>query len=791
MKKIGLISVLICLVVSISYTADYSNFPAATTDDFLATKVNPAALGFGNASGIGYVHGYSDLQMKKDWALFLNFERFGYCYEKVDSTELHTLSDGIELSKNFYFGTDYAWKPAGFSKGNWGLYLLTRPWDFLSVAGSWRNISKSNENYSVGFGFRPIRVKGNFCYKITLTCDITYDNEKWQKPKLGLQTQFLDGIHINGYYNMEDKGFTLGLDFDISHFKSGGQFNNKSESGLIYGNISKKRFDSFIIKEKRNKFYDYNLSGIVYDVRPTRAFGPFEIVSAEGHTMQEIVEKIEHLKQDERIKGIVFQSGNMVAGLAKFQELQDAFLDFKSSGKYIVFFYDYILNSNYVFASSVADKIYLNPGGMLDLHGISISVPYVKALLDTLGIEVYNFQSHDYKNAANMFSETGMTKAEREMYERFLDELYSQMVIMIAQGRNMTEEQVKMAIDKGPYLVAEEAVDAGLVDGLIYKDQLEDTLKDLYGEVSITKQYRINSVRYDWSDDPKKKIAVIYAIGNIHSGKSLPGQSIGDQTYMEALKNARENGSIKGIILRIDSGGGSALASENIYREVMLCKEGENQKPVISSFSGVAASGGYYIACASDKIFAEPSSVTGSIGVLAAIPNLTGLFSKIHINWDNVKKGKNADFGALYRPLTDQEKEIIEQSIQAEYKSFVNDVAKGRKMSFDEVHKIAMGQVWTGSKALELGLIDAYGGMKEAIEEIKKSASIEDEVELVTYPQKKSAFKIEIGSSLMGLKAEKYPAEIQHILDKIKESTFYNDEKILLLMPYILPEIVQ
>lgn len=791
MKKIGVLWILLCLCASIGYATDYSYFPIATTDNFLATKVNPAALGFGNASGIGYTRGYNDLQMQKDWALFINFKRLGYCYEKSDSTEVHTLSDGMKLAKNLYFGTDYVWKPAGFSKGNWSLYLLSRPWDFFSLAGAWRNISKSDESYTVGMGLRPIRVKGNFCYRITLTGDITYMNNKWHKPKVGLQTQFLEGIHLNGYYDFESKSVTFGMSFDISHFKTGGQFFKDSKGGVVYGNISKRRFDSIFTKEKQNKFYDYNLSGAVYDLRPTRSFGPFELVSSDGHTMQEIITKLENLKNDERIKGIVFQSGNMGAGLAKFQELQDAFIDFKSSGKYIIFYYDIVINSNYVFASSVADKIYLNPGGILDLHGISVSIPYVKELLDTLGIDVYNFQSHEYKNFANMFSETGMTESERRMYEGFLGELYTQMVRMIAQGRNMTEKQVERAINNGPYFIAQEALDAGLVDGLIYKDQLEDELKNLYGDASITKRYRIDKVIYDWSDDPKKKIAVIYAIGNIHSGKSLPGQSIGDETYMEAIKNAREDASIKGIILRVDSGGGSSLASENIYREVILCKEGDSKKPIISSFSGVAASGGYYIACPSDKIFAEQSSVTGSIGVVAALPNLTGLFKKIHVNWDGVKKGEHADFGSLYRPLTDKEIEMIEQSVQAEYKDFVSDVAKGRNMTYDDVHKVAMGQVWTGTKALEFGLIDAYGGMKEAVEEIKRSAGIEGEVELVTYPQKKSAFTIELGANLMGLKAEKYPAEIQQILDKIKESTFYGDEKLLLLMPYILPEIVQ
>ncbi len=791
MKKAFIFCVILITGISAAHAFDYTYFPTATTDDFLATKVNPAALGFGNAGGVGYLHSFQDKHMQKNWALFLNLKSLGYCYEKMDSTELHTLSDGSKLAKNIYFGTDYVWKPAGFWKGDWGLYFLTRPWDFLSIAGSWRNISKKNESYTMGFGLRPIRVKGRFCYKISLTCDATYSNKEWRKPIVGIQTQFLNGVHLNGYYDFEDEGISVGVGFDISHFKTGAQYSDKSKSGMVYGNISDKRFHSFITHDKQNKFYNYKLSGAVYDIQPVQKFGPIEFVTSSGNTMEEIIEKIKTLKNDERIQGIIFQSGNISAGLAKFQELQDAFIDFKSSGKKIIFYYDYITNSNYVFASSIADKIYLNPGGILDLRGISASMPYMKGLLDTLGIDVIRFQSHAYKNAANMFTETHMTEAEREMYEDFLSELYAQMVLMISEGRGMTDEQVRTAIDNGPYLIAERALEAGLVDGLIYRDQLADTLKVLYEDVQITQQYKIPENRLDWSDDPKAKIAVIYAIGNIHSGKSVPGKSIGDETYMKAVEQARKDPLIKGIILRINSGGGSSLASENIYREVLLCNKGENPKPVVSSFSGVAASGGYYIACPSDKIFAEPTSVTGSIGVIAAVPNLTRLFKKIHVNWDSVKEGRNADFASMYRPMTEEERQMITESVSIGYKDFVGKVAKSRGMTFDEVDAIAQGRVWTGTRGMENGLIDAYGGMKEAVAAIKQLANIQKEVELVTYPRSTSAFSIKLDMDAPGVTLGDIPKEIRDLVDYIQESTFYSEERILYLMPYILPEILE
>ncbi|MBN2016615.1 MAG: signal peptide peptidase SppA [Candidatus Cloacimonetes bacterium] len=791
MKKLIILGLILLTGISTLYAFDYTYFPTATTDDFLATKVNPAALAFGNASGVGYVHSFQDKMMQKNWALFLNLHELGYCYEKMDSTEQHTLSEGMKLAKNFYFGTDYVWKPAGFWKGDWGLYILARPWDFLSVSGSWRNISRDNESYTIGTGLRPIRVKGRFCYKITLTCDVTYTDSKWRKPIAGVQSQFLDGVHLNGFYDFENEGISVGVGFDIAHFKTGAQYTDKSKSGIVYGNVSDKRYHSFLIHDKQNKFYNYKLSGPIYDVKPAQRFGPFEIVTSVGSTMEEVIEKIETLKYDDRIEGIVFQSGNIYAGLAKFQELQAAFIDFKSTGKKIIFYYDYIMNSNYVFSASVADKIYLNPGGFLDLRGLSVSAPYLKDLLDTLGIDVISFRSHDYKNAANMFTETHMTEAEREMYEDFLSDIYDQMVLMIAEGRGMSDEQVRTAIDNGPYLIAQRALDAGLVDGLIYRDQLKDALKDLYGDVSITGIYRIPENRLDWSDDPASKIAVIYATGNIHSGKNEPGKSIGDETYMKAIEQAREDPCIMGIILRIDSGGGSSLASENIYREVVLCKEGEFSKPVVSSFSGVAASGGYYIACPSDKIFAEPTTITGSIGVIGAVPNLTRLYKKIHINWDVVKEGRNADFASTSRPMNDEEKKMIMEMIEVEYKDFVGKVAQCRGMTFEQVDEIAKGRVWAGTSGLQNGLVDAFGGMKEAVEEVKKLAGIKNDVELVAYPQRKSAFSLSLDMNTPGVNMNDLPVEVQMLIEKIQESTFYDKEHILLLMPYVLPDILE
>ena len=243
----------------------------------------------------------------------------------------------------------------------------------------------------------------------------------------------------------------------------------------------------------------------------------------------------------------------------------------------------------------------------------------------------------------------------------------------------------------------------------------------------------------------KDKIALIYAVGNIHSGEGVPGKSIGSVTTAKAIKQAREDRRVKGIIIRVDSGGGSALASDVIGREVELCKTGKNKKPVIVSMGGVAASGGYYIAAKADKIIAQPSTITGSIGVIGIYPVFERLYEKIHVNWDTVKRGKNADLGSTHRQPTAKEKKIGEESIQHFYDRFITLVAEGRNMSKDEVHKIAQGRVWTGKQAFEHGLVDALGGMDLAVKEMKKMADLKHEVKLVEFEGDNTDKSISIG----------------------------------------------
>jgi len=423
------------------------------------------------------------------------------------------------------------------------------------------------------------------------------------------------------------------------------------------------------------------------------------------------------------------------------------------------------------------------------LRGISSSMPYLKNTLDILGIEVVNFRSHEYKTAGNMFSEYEMTAAERESMQYLLDGLHNEMVKMIETGRkDKLKKMVQTIIDEGPYFIAENALEAGLVDKLIYEDELEGEIKEKFGKWKEISQPLPDFVKQDWSEPAKDKIALIYAVGNIHMGKGKSGKTIGSQTTAKAIRLAREDKSVKGIIIRVDSGGGSALASDIIAREIVLCNEGKNKKPVVISMAGAAASGGYYIAAFADKIVAQPTTITGSIGVVGIIPNFTNMYHKIGLNWATVKTGEQADFAATHRPFSEKEKEMISTSIEHTYWSFADVVAKGRQMTREAVHEIAKGRVWTGKQAYDRGLVDELGGMKKAKELMTEAAGLKQEIQLVEFEVSDKSFEFN-PLTLMTAKAKaQLPKEMTRLMDTLAEIESYGDEKALLLMPYQIGE---
>lgn len=796
MKK-GIV-LLVMLVFAFTLSAQTSNAESeslgaiAATDNFMAAKINPAAMGVGNSGGISYLGNYDKNGFDEDdYSLFFNFNNFAYVLDQNGRNSSHRLALSApmeELFFNLYLGTSWDWNDKYFKEGKLSESILFRPTDYLSLGAVAHGFFDEETTYDFGVAVRPLIFDSKWTDRLTISVDTNFDRNDFTKPVVGLQTEIVDGIKLGGSYNMQEE--TIGLDFGISfgNFGIGSTIKtdteNKFSKGQYYLSTSDKAFRTIFGKNK-NYFLDYKLKGEILEKNPAQKIGPFKIVMSKGKTLSGIIKEIEKLKNDDNVKGLVFKSGNFAAKFAQRAELKEAFLDFKLAGKKIVFYYEGISGANYAFAASIADEIYLNPIGSIDLKGISINMPYFKDLLDTLGVDIVNLKSHDYKTAGNSISESHMTDAERETYEELLNDIYDEIVMMIEEGRgDKLAKSAKQLIDEGPYWDADKALELGLVDGVIYEDELEETVKNKFQTAKIVDKYHDNLAVTKWSKPKKDKVALIYAIGNIHSGEGVPGKSIGSVTTAKAIKKAREDRCVKGIIIRVDSGGGSALASDIIAREVELCKTGKNAKPVIISMGGVAASGGYYIAAFADKIIAQPTTITGSIGVIGIFPVFERLYEKVHVNWDTVKRGRHADLGSTHRQITAEEKEIAEVAIEHFYDRFISIVAEGRNLSKEDVHKIAQGRVWTGKQAFERGLVDALGGMDLAVKEMKKIAALKHEVKLVEFEGEDSDKSI-----TLSMKASYViPEGLKTVWDFSTKMKKLDSENYLMILP-VEPEI--
>ncbi len=481
------------------------------------------------------------------------------------------------------------------------------------------------------------------------------------------------------------------------------------------------------------------IGGNLNEMDPGGVFGPF----LEGApTVRGIVEMIRKAKTDKRITSIIVKPAGSAALWAKVQEVRDALTDFRRSGKPVIAYLEYGGEQEFYLATA-CDKVFLMPTASLDLTGMASYELFLRGTLDKIGAYPDALHIGEYKTASNTLTEHTFTPAHREMAESLNNDMYEQLVRGIADGRKKSEADVKALIDHGPFL-PEDALRAGLIDDLAYEDELDDKVKLAAGKVRYVdmNEYRqVSAGSLGLNRGPR--IAVIYATGIIASGRSTydttGGQIAGSETLIEYLRKARGDTSVKAIVLRVDSPGGSAIASDVIWREVMLTK---NQKPLVASMSDVAASGGYYISMPAHAIVAEPATLTGSIGVVLTKFVIDGTLKKLGMNVEGVSQGKYANMYSPVRPFSPDERARMAENMQATYDTFVEKAAQGRNTTPERIDAIGQGRVWTGRQAKEIGLVDELGGLDRAVALAKQRAKIaqDTEVELVIYPPKKSFY---------------------------------------------------
>lgn len=454
-----------------------------------------------------------------------------------------------------------------------------------------------------------------------------------------------------------------------------------------------------------------------------------------------IINAIDNAKYDEKIKGISIESMYLRAGIAQVQEIRDKLYEFKESGKFIVAHSDYYDQKNY-YLSSVADSIYVYPEGGLDFKGLSSEVLFFKDFQDKSGIKMEVIRHGKYKSAVEPFLADEMSESNREQIFAFLNSIWSELVSDIGENRGMTSTRINEIADgllaRNPDL----AIENGLLTGQMPKDQYIKLLKNLSKVKEDSKLNRVSISNYIKSgkgrlvSTAKDKIAVIYAQGDIMYGKG-DENVIGQDLIKEALQKAKEAKDIKAIVLRVNSPGGSALASDIILREIEITKE---EKPVIVSMGSYAASGGYYISCNADRIIAEPTTITGSIGVFSAIPNISEFSKRIGINAEQVGTNKRSVGYSVFEPMNEDFYMVSREGIERVYKSFVTKVAEGRGMTFEQVDSVAQGRVWTGKEAMEKGLVDELGSLEDAVRAAADLVGI-TEYRVRNYPDYKKEFK--------------------------------------------------
>ena len=508
-------------------------------------------------------------------------------------------------------------------------------------------------------------------------------------------------------------------------------------------------------KPKENTVYKIKLSGMISD-NPVE--NPFDALMGEQVTtlsLKDMLEAIKIAKGNDKISGIYIESGLFSSGTASLEALRRALIDFKESGKFIVSYADNFTQGSY-FLCSVSDKVFLNPQGILEMNGISSQTMFYKGLMEKLGVKMEIFKVGTYKGAVEPFMLDHLSDANREQIQSFISSIWGNISEGIASSRKISADKVNEYANKGlTFSDAKTTIEYGFVDELKYKPDAEAYVKELAKQETDKKMIVASTAQIKTLQKPMKdsdnQIAVLYAEGEIKD--EIPGmmpsmeQTITGKLADELIK-LKNDDKVKAVVFRVNSPGGSAYLSEQIWRQVVKLKK---VKPIVVSMGNFAASGGYYISCAANKIIAEKNTLTGSIGIFGMFPNVTGLVNKLALTTDVVKTNTYSDMGDLTRPMTEGEKALIQAHVERGYQTFLTRCADGRGMTTDEINTIGQGRVWTGEQAKERGLVDELGGIELAISSAAELAKL-DKYEVKAVSNKKDFFEEIFSSKLEEMK---------------------------------------
>jgi protease IV len=791
MKNICL-GIIICVMSIVAQNIGFRGM--ASEQSGLKMFLNPSLLGYEPAASLFVLSEFNG-DVEEGYGFGANIGTLGLSYFRTEEIEQYQFASGSEVFPGYYTGSSIRWFSGDRLDPEADMSLTVRPLKHFSLACNIQNIFQGNDRIisnNFGLALRPFGDN-----KLTLEGDISYDKHKIADSfySLGVESEIIDGIRLSGAYTAQmnnadlDPVYEFGLAVTLDNFSAGTR-GRKYDDHYRYTNYfeGSNINPPSILKFKNSKIIEIVLEGEYKEEVPTGFFA--KIFGGNSKSARGLIDQIKRIKDDKEAAGILIKSKKYSMTFSSREELRNALEDLKASGKKIYSYFVSSSQSNY-YLISISDRIYMYPEGDLALEGLGVELMFFKNILDKLGVKMQAIRHGKFKSAVEPFLQDHASEENLEQMDTFISRLDDHLKASISSGRKMTVEELNGLMDRIPYYTGKSALENRLVDELIIEDKLEKAVvKEAGNKVKVLKSvsyfaFKEESSKWDALFD--KKVAVVYATGSIMTGKSsgggfLSGDVMGSDTTVELIRKARKDKNVKAIVLRVDSGGGSGLASDLILTELKLAQE-EDKKPVIISMGSMAASGGYWISCYGDRIFADKTTLTGSIGVFALVPSVDSLFSKIGINTQKIKKNKFAS-QSMFKDLTNDETDFMQMHIDGFYKGFVEKVADARGKTFDEIDKIAEGRVWAGEDALELGLVDEIGDLNDAMIYAANKAGVDYKSgNFIKVFSKHSEFSL----SEQALKVFADRLDIE-ALAKLRDSEIFellsSDEKIFMMMPF-------
>jgi len=794
MKKLLIASLLIALSLLFSQSLGFRGM--ASENSALKMFLNPSLLGY-EPSGKLLIFNDMDGDEQTGQGIGLNIGTLGVSYFKTDEMEYYTAASGSKVIDGYYLGSSIRWYSGDDLDPEFDLSLTVRPLRYFSLGIIFQNAYQSNDDIittNAGLAVRPFGDN-----KLTVEADISYEQNDIEDLfyTVSISSEIIKGLNMNGGYTaqLNNEDFDPVYEFGLSVSLNNAVLGTRGYRYEVYdryvnyfsgGNIN----PPSLFKRKNSKIIEIELEGEYKEEVPKGFI--VNILGGGGKSARGLIEQINRLKEDKEVAGILIKSKNYSMTFSNREEFRNALEDFKTSGKKIYSYFVSASQSNY-YLLSVSDKIYMYPEGDLELQGLGAELMFFKGILDKIGVKMQAIRHGKFKSAVEPFTQEQASWENLEQMNKFLTRLDDHFKASISSGRKMSVGGLNNLMNTIPYYTGKSALENKLVDELIIENKLEKAVrKELNNKPKIvnSKQYFTFSEESEqWEAVFDRKIAIVYATGSIMTGKSsgggfLSGDRMGSNTTVKLIRKARKDPKVKAIVFRVDSGGGSGLASDLILTELKLAQE-EDKKPVIISMGSMAASGGYWISCYGDRIFADKTTLTGSIGVFALIPSVDSLSTMLGINTQKIRKNKFA-VQSWFEDLNQDETDFMQMHIDGFYKGFVEKVADARKKSFEDIDKIAEGRVWAGEDALELGLIDEIGDLNDAIKYAAQKADVDlkhgNPVKIFT---KHSEFSI--SDNLFQVFADRLDIET---LEKLKSSEIVNllsgDSKVLMMVPYYI-----